>query len=94
MKHLCQIISAVVLFFAATMAMFGSTGSRHDEVKTDRDGHVLVSLWSDFVKAKEADRPQSAIAVLREIIDRASDEHLAWDFYDGWRNYVGLGSGI
>lgn len=88
MKHLCQIISAVVLFFAATMAMFGSMGSRHDEVKTDRDGHVLVSLWSDFVKAKEADRPQSAIAVLREIIDRASDEHLAWDFYDGWRNYV------
>ena len=54
----------------------------------DKRGHQLVALWKEYYAAKDADRPQTQLAVLTKIKAQAKEKSLAWDFWDAARTYA------
>ncbi|MCD8312805.1 MAG: hypothetical protein LUC24_01425, partial [Bacteroidales bacterium] len=48
--------------------------------KTDSEGHVLVSLWNDYNKAKDSDLPQQQTAILDRIMTQSKTQKLCWDY--------------
>ncbi len=81
-----KIITAVALIAAAILTTAAFMKPDKDN-KTDSDGHVLVSLWSDYEKAAAKDLPQKQAEILEEIIAGARTKRLSWDFYDAWTKY-------
>lgn len=75
------VATAVFLLAAAGLSARG--------LKTDADGHVLVREWKEYSEAVRKDLPQSGAEVLEEIMDKAEDRRLTWDFYDAIRKYYG-----
>ena len=54
----------------------------------DDNGHVLLSAWSEYEKARKADRPQKEAEILQGIRTEAMQKHLPADFYDAGRLYI------
>ena len=54
----------------------------------DKSGHQLVALWKEYDAARDADRPQTQLAVLTKIKAQAKEKSLAWDFWDAARTYT------
>ena len=54
----------------------------------DDKGHTLVRLWADYYKAENADRPKDQADILLKIKQEATQQRLAWDFYDATWTYV------
>ena len=75
------VATAVFLLAAAGLSARG--------LKTDADGHVLVREWKEYSETVRKDLPQSRAEVLEEIMDKAEDRRLTWDFYDAIRKYYG-----
>lgn len=48
----------------------------------DKDGHVLTSLWKDYMSFVDSDRPKKQLEVLEQIKKEAMSKRLAWDYYD------------
>lgn len=75
------------------LALILSTLMSYSQTK-DSDGHLLVSMWKNYYKAKDADKPQDQAAALEAIKAEARTKHYSWDFYDAARQYVSVKSSI
>lgn len=62
------------------------------EPAPDSDGHVLTSLWKEYAKASDADRPKKEAEILLRIKEQALAGRLMWDYYDAARKYVQVSS--
>ena len=52
------------------------------------DDNNLSSLWKEYKKAYDADKPQSEMKILETIKEEAKSQRKAWDFYDAGRKYA------
>ena len=78
---------AAVLSVMAVTALSSGTAAYGKGAKADTDGHELVSLWKEYGRLQDEDRPDKEEEVLERIISQAERRHLPWDFYDAWREY-------
>ena len=81
----------VILAAAAALAAALSLGAvvmpmrvNTDSQSSDKEGHVLVDLWSKYSRARSRDLPADASRIAGQIVETASSRHLPWDFYTGW----------
>ena len=88
MKSITRLVAATVLFLAALISVKLIASSMTQTPKTDENGHILLSQWSEYEKARKADRPQREAELLQGIRAEAMQRHLAADFYDAGKEYV------
>ncbi|MGM9740243.1 MAG: MG2 domain-containing protein [Candidatus Cryptobacteroides sp.] len=81
------LIAAIVVTAATALTMNAFINSKKTS-SSDKDGHVLTSLWDSYAKAEAADLPLRQLEILSEIKKEALEHRLAWDFYDAGRRYV------
>ncbi len=74
------LITSILFIFMATNLHANGKPSYTASAKTDSLGHVLVSLWKDYQKAKDADLPQNQTGILEQIMQKAKSEKLYWDY--------------
>ena len=74
-------LAAIVAAFFVCLG--NASGAQAPE--KDKSGHQLVALWKEYYAAKDADRPQTQLAVLTKIKAQAKEKSLAWDFWDAAR---------
>ena len=87
---ICRKISAVsfsVAFLVLACLQVPAESRESKTAGTDGRGNELVSLWKEYRKMQEEDRPDREEAVLEKIIAKAEDRHVAWDFYEAWKEY-------
>ncbi len=77
-------LAAIVAAFFVCLG--NASGAQAPE--KDKSGHQLVALWKEYYAAKDADRPQTQLAVLTKIKAQAKEKSLAWDFWDAARTYT------
>ena len=78
-----KLAAIVAAFF---VCLCNASGAQAPE--KDKSGHQLVALWKEYYAAKDADRPQTQLAVLTKIKAQAKEKSLAWDFWDAARTYT------
>lgn len=83
MKTMVKLAAIVAAFF---VCLGNASGAQAPE--KDKSGHQLVALWKEYYAAKDADRPQTQLAVLTKIKAQAKEKSLAWDFWDAARTYT------
>ena len=83
MKTMVKLAAIVAAFF---VCLCNASGAQAPE--KDKSGHQLVALWKEYYAAKDADRPQTQLAVLTKIKAQAKEKSLAWDFWDAARTYT------
>lgn len=83
MKTMVKLAVIVAAFF---VCLGNASGAQAPE--KDKSGHQLVALWKEYYAAKDADRPQTQLAVLTKIKAQAKEKSLAWDFWDAARTYT------
>ncbi len=81
----------VIPLVSAVLALTSFLSVRR-EPAPDSDGHVLTSLWKEYAKASDADRPKKEAEILLRIKEQALAGHLMWDYYDAARKYVQVSS--
>ncbi|MCQ2118840.1 MAG: MG2 domain-containing protein [Bacteroidales bacterium] len=81
MKRFFALALAATLICTAALTM-QSFMENDKKVKTDSQGHVLTGLWKSFDDASSADKPKTASSILDQIITKAREDRLNWDFYD------------
>lgn len=74
----------------AALLSFVTTMSADNYKRIGADGHVLTKEWEKQRALEKRDLPESRMAVLEEIIAKAREERLSYDFYDAWRVYCGV----
>ena len=77
--------AAAVAITAAAWA--AGTMNQHTSDQTET-GHVLAAQWTEFEKARKADRPQKEAEILLGIRAEAMERHLPADFYDAGTEYI------
>ena len=88
MKTITRFVAAVALALAAIASVKLIAKPMTQNPVTDNDGHVLLSKWAEYEKARKADRPQKEAELLQSIRTEAMQRHLAADFYDAGKQYV------
>ena len=78
---------AVTLSLFAVVSLSSSLASYGKGTRTDSDGHELVSLWKDYRRLQDEDRPDKEMEVLEKIMLQSEKRHIPWDFYDAWKKY-------
>jgi hypothetical protein len=81
----------VIPLMSAVLALTSFLSVRR-EPAPDSDGHVLTSLWKEYAKASDADRPKKEAEILLRIKEQALAGRLMWDYYDAARKYVQVSS--
>ncbi len=74
------LITCILFIFMATNLYANGEPSKAASAKTDSLGHVLVSLWEDYEKAKDADLPQDQTDILEKIMKKSMNGKLYWDY--------------
>ncbi len=89
MKRILTSVAVVVALAAAALSVYAFVKPMTSEPqKPDARGHLLVEPWKAYATAVEQDRPKAQAAALEEVIAQATEQHLPWDFYEGWEKYV------
>ena len=88
MKTITRFVAAVALVLAAIASVKLIAKPMTQNPVTDNDGHVLLSKWAEYEKARKADRPQKEAELLQSIRTEAMQRQLAADFYDAGKQYV------
>ncbi|MCM1177846.1 MAG: MG2 domain-containing protein [Bacteroides sp.] len=84
-------MAAAIFAVAVAACLYAGEGDKgRKNQKTDKEVHVLESLWKEYSRADEADLPQKAEQILDRIIREAKSEGYAWDFYDAERKWYGI----
>lgn len=81
----------VIPLVSAVLALTSFLSVRR-EPAPDSDGHVLTSLWKEYAKASDADRPKKEAEILLRIKEQALAGRLMWDYYDAARKYIQVSS--
>ena len=87
MKPLRILVAAVIAAGVAGWAAVWTYGTMNRNEQQD-NGHVLTEKWSEFEKARKADRPQKEAEILLDIRTEAEKKHLPADFYDAGSEYI------
>lgn len=82
LSALCAAAAAVLISIMSAGNSDAASVERKNDMKTDKEGHVLVELWKKYNNARLADRPQKESEILDKIIKESLEEGLCWDFYD------------
>ncbi len=86
MKRITLVFAVMTLLLAAYSSI--RISARTMNLTPDDNGHVLLSAWSEYEKARKADRPQKEAEILQGIRTEAMQKHLPADFYDAGRLYI------
>ena len=69
---LCAAAAAVLISIISAGNSDAASVERKNDMKTDKEGHVLVELWKKYNNARLADRPQKE----SEILDKIINDHI------------------
>lgn len=78
---MARILTFAAVLFCMACNVFAKGDRRDDE------GHLLVMEWKEYREAEEKDLPRTQEKVLKDIIDKAGNRRLSWDFYDAVKKY-------
>ena len=65
---LCAAAAAVLISIMSAGNSDAASVERKNDMKTDKEGHVLVELWKKYNNARLAERPQKETEILDKII--------------------------
>lgn len=82
-----------VVALASMLSLTSFVRTENGSGQTGR-GYGLVSLWKEYDKASEADRPQAEERILEKIKKEAFGKRLPLDYYDACRKYVRVKSRV
>lgn len=88
MKKFFAFLAGTFLVSAGLFAICGVGMQNQSDMKPDSEGHMLGTMWNEYRKAEDKDKPQTMASVLSEIIAKSMEKRYSYDFWDASQKYV------